>query len=69
MLIMFSTISEELTREQDADKTTKQIWESLKTKNGSVSRLRKARFQSLKRDYKTLFMEDNEMILDYVSKL
>ena len=69
MSIMFSTISEELTRELDADKTAKQTWESLKTKNGGVSRLRKARFQSLKRYYETLFMEDNEMILDYFGKL
>ena len=66
---MFSTISEELTRELDANKTAKQTWESLKTKNGGVSRVRKARFQSLKRDYETLFMEDNEMILDYFGKL
>ena len=69
MSIMFSTISEELTRELDADKTAKQTWESLKTKNGDVSRIRMARFQSPKRDYKNLFMEDNEMILNYFSKL
>ena len=69
MSIMFSTISEELTRELDADKTAKQTWESLKTKNGGVSHLRKAIFQSLKRDYETLFMEDNEMIMDYFGKL
>ena len=66
---MFNTISKELTRELDADKTTKQTWESLKTKNGGISRLRNARFQSLKRNYETLFMEDNEMILDYFDKL
>ena len=69
MLIMFSTISEELTLELDADKTAKQTSESLKTKNSGVSRLRKVRFQSLKRDYETLFIEDNEMILDYFGKL
>ena len=69
MWIMFCTISEKLTRELDADKTAKQTLESLKTKNGGVSRLRKARFQSLKRDYETLFMEDNEMILDYFGKI
>ena len=69
MSTMFRTISEELTRELDADKTAKQTWESRKTKNNDVSLLRKARFQSLKRDYETLFMEDNEMILDYFGKL
>ena len=69
MSIMFSTILEEITRDLDVDKTAKRTWESLKTKNGGVSRLRKARFQSLKKDYETLFMEDNEMILDYFGKL
>ena len=69
MSITFSTNSKELIRELDADKTVKQTWESLKTKNGGITRLRKARFQSLKRDYETLFMEDSEMILDYFGKL
>ena len=45
MSSMFNTISEELTQELDADKTAKQTWESLKTKNGGVSRLCMARFQ------------------------
>ena len=69
MSIMFSTISEEITRELHVDKTAKQTWKSIKTKNGGISRLRKAIFQSLKRDYENLFMEGNEMILDYFRKL
>ena len=69
MSIMFSTISEEITRELDVDKTAKQTWKSLKTKNGGISRLWNAIFQSLKRDYENLFMEGNEMILDYFRKL
>ena len=34
-----------------------------------MSRLWKARFQSRERKSKTLFMKDNEMILDYFKKL
>ena len=39
MAIMLRIISEEFTRELDADKTAKQTWESLKTKNGGVSEM------------------------------
>ena len=44
------------------------MWEKLKTKNGGMSRLPKTLFQSLKRDFETLFMEENKMILDYFWK-
>ena len=49
--------------------TIKQRWETLRTRNRGMSQLDKARFQSIKKDFETLFMEDNERILDYFGKL
>ena len=43
MSILFSTISDEVTRELDVEKTAKQTWLTLKVKSGGVSRIRKAR--------------------------
>ena len=69
MSILFSTISDEVTRELDVEKTAKQTWLTLKVKSGGVSRIRKARIESLKRDYKNLSMDDDEIFLDYFGKL
>ena len=49
--------------------TITQRWETLKTTNRGMSQLDKARFQSIKKYFETLFVEDNERILDYVRKL
>ena len=69
MSILFSTISDEVTRELDVEKTAKQTWLTLKVKSGGVSRIRKARIQSLKRDYENLSMDDDDLFLDYFGRL
>ena len=69
MLVMFSTISDEILQDVDVEKTAKQTWELLKNKNGGVPRLCKAKFQSIKRNFKSLFMEGNEIISEYFGKL
>ena len=69
MLILFSTISNEVTHELDVEKTAKQTWLTLKVKSGGVSRIRKARIQSLKRDYENLRMDDDDLFVDYFGKL
>ena len=51
-------------QELDVEKTAKLRCETLKIKNGGVSRLRKKSFQLPKREFKTLFM-----ILDYFINL
>ena len=69
MSILFNTISDEVTRELDVEKTAKQTWLTLKVKSGGVSRYRKARIQSLKRDYENLSMDDDDLFLEYFGKL
>ena len=69
MSILFNTISDEVTRELDVEKTAKQTWLTRKVKSGGVSRIRKARIQSLKRDYENLSMDDDNLFLDYFRKL
>ena len=67
--ILFSTISDEVTRELDIEKIAKHTWLTLKVKSGGVSRIRKARFQSLKQDYENLIMDNDDLFFDYFGKL
>lgn len=69
MSILFSIISDEIADELNPERTTKQMWNVLKMKSEWVSCLMKARVQSLKRDYENLTMEDDKVILNYLSKL
>ena len=68
-LILFCTISDEVTRELDVEKTAKQTWNTLKVKSGGVTQILKAWIQSLKRDYENLSMDDDDLFLDYFRKL
>ena len=68
MSILFSTISDEVTRELHVEKTTKHTWLTLKVKSEGVSRIHQARIQSLKRDYENLSMDYDYLFLDYFRK-
>ena len=57
-------ISDEVTRELDVEKTTKQTWITLKVKSGGVTRIRKARIQSLKWEYENNIMDDDDLFLN-----
>ena len=69
MSILFSTISDEVTRELDVEKSAKQTWNTLNVKSGSVTQICKARIQYLKRDYENLFMDEDDLFLDFFGKL
>ena len=69
MSILFSTISDEVTRELDVEKTAKQTWLTLKVKSGGVCWIFKARIQSLKKDYENLSVDDDDLFLEYFRKL
>ena len=69
MSILFSTISDEVTRELDVEKTAKETWLTLKVKSRGVSQICKPWIQSLKRDYENLSMDDDDLFLDYFGKL
>ena len=68
MSILFSTMSDKVTRELDVEKIVKKTWNTLKVKNKGVTQIHKARVQSLKRDYKNLFMDEDDFFekLSYV---
>ncbi|CAA6654616.1 unnamed protein product [Spirodela intermedia] len=69
MSIIFSTISDEITRELEVEKSARETWQILKVKGGGVSRLLKGRVQALRRDLKNLSMDDGEVILDFFVKI
>ena len=64
MPIMFNMTFDEITREVDAEKLTNKTRDILKTKNGQVSHLHKAKIQSLKKEAEILSMDDEKMIVD-----
>ena len=45
------------------------MWDSLKVKSGGATRICKARVQSHKRDYKNLFMGEDDLFLYFFGKL
>ena len=61
MSILLSMISNEVTHELDVEKTSKQMWNTLKVKSGGVTWFRKAWIQSLKTNYDNLSMDDNDL--------
>ena len=67
--ILFSTICDEVTPKLDSEKTAKQMWNTLKVKSGGVTRIFKAQINSLQRDYKNLFMDEDGLFLDFFRKL
>ena len=69
MSILFSTISDEVTRELDVENTAKHTWLTLKVKSRGVSWICKTRIQSLKRDYENFSMDDDDLFLDCFRKL
>ena len=68
MLILCRMISNEITRELDVEKMAKQTWNTLKVKSG-VTRIHKVHIQSLKRDYENIFMDEDDLMLDFFGKL
>ena len=68
MSILFRTISDEVTHELDIEKIAQQTWNTLKVKSGGVTRIWKAWIQSLKRDYGNLFMDEDDLFLDFFRK-
>ena len=69
MLILCRMISNEITRELDVEKMAKQTWNTLKVKSGGMTQIHKVHIQSLKRDYENLFMDEDDLILDFFGKL
>ncbi|XP_078435013.1 uncharacterized protein LOC144706003 [Wolffia australiana] len=66
---MLGAISEGITKQFDIKKSAKETWEILRKKNVGVDRVIKAKIQSLRKQFETLMISDDETVSDFAGKL
>ncbi|XP_078444827.1 uncharacterized protein LOC144713958 [Wolffia australiana] len=66
---MLGVISEGITKQLDIKKSAKETWEILCKKNVGVDRVIMAKIQSLRKQFETLMMSDDETVTDFAGKL
>nr|ABA97288.1 retrotransposon protein, putative, Ty1-copia subclass, expressed [Oryza sativa Japonica Group] len=66
---LFGAVPEDVLQQIAKKKTAKEVWESLKTRFLGVERVKKARVQTLKSDFKALHMKDTESIDEFAGKI
>ncbi|CAN6286925.1 unnamed protein product [Urochloa humidicola] len=66
---LFGVVPDDVLQQIAEKKTAKEAWESLKTRYLGVDRVKKARVQTLKSDFKDLHMKDTESIDEFAGKI
>jgi hypothetical protein len=66
---LFGAVPDDVLQQIAKKKTAKEVWESLKTRCLGVDRVKKARVQTLKSDFKDLHMKDTESIDEFAGKI
>ncbi|XP_071708294.1 uncharacterized protein [Rutidosis leptorrhynchoides] len=66
---MFQAIPEDVLLQVSKNKTTKEVWESLKTRYLGAERMQKARLHTLKSEFEGLRMKDGESIDEFAGNL
>ena len=67
--MIYSAVPEDVLAQLDNKATTKETWESLRTKNVGVERVKKAKIQTLKHEFEMLMMWEEVSVADFVAKL
>ncbi|KAH7554142.1 hypothetical protein JRO89_XS12G0119600 [Xanthoceras sorbifolium] len=65
---LFQAIDRSILETILSKETSKQIWDSMKKKYQSSSRVKRALIQALRKDFKTLQMKDGESVTDYCAR-
>jgi hypothetical protein len=66
---IFEAVLDDVLQQIAKKKTAKEVWESLKTRCLGVDRVKKARVQTLKSDFKDLHMKDTKSIDEFAGKI
>ena len=69
MTVIYSAVPEDVLAQLDNKVTTKETWESLRTMNVGVARVKKAKIQTLKREFEMLMMREEESVANFAAKL
>ena len=67
--MIYSAVPEDVLAQLDNKVTTKETWESLRTMNVSVERVKKAKIQTLKREFEMLTMHEEDFVVNFAWKL
>ena len=67
--MIYSAVPEDVLAQLDNKVTAKETWESLRTINVGVERVKKAKIQMLKREFEILTMWEEEFVTDFSAKL
>ncbi|KAL6346592.1 hypothetical protein AAG906_000210 [Vitis piasezkii] len=63
-----TTLNDKQKSEIEGKETSKDIWDSMKKKYQSSTRVKRAQLQALKRDFETLQMKDGESVTSYYAR-
>ncbi|KAL6654203.1 hypothetical protein ACP70R_007668 [Stipagrostis hirtigluma subsp. patula] len=69
MACLFGAIPDDVLQQVAKKTTAKEVWESLKTRCLGVDRVKKARVQTLKSEFKELCMKETESIDEFAGKI
>ena len=69
MAVIYNVVPEDVLGQHDNKVTAKETWDSLRTMNLSVERIKKAKIQMLKREFEMLTMREQESVANFAAKL
>ena len=69
MAVIYSAVPKDVLAQLDNNVTAKETWESLRTMNVGMERVKKVKIQTLKREFEMLTMRDEDSITDSARKL
>ena len=69
MVVIYSSVPEDVLAQLDNKVTAKETWESLRTMNVGVERVKKAKNQMLKCEFQMLTTREEDSITDFTAKL
>ena len=69
MSVIYSVVPEDVLAQLDNKVTAKETWESLRTMNVGVERVKKAKIQTLKREFEMLTMREEASVANFAAKL
>ena len=69
LAVIYNLVVEDVWAQLDNKVMAKQIWESLRTMNVGVESVKKAKIETLKHEFETLTMWQEESVADFAAKL
>ena len=69
MAVIYSAVPKDVLAQLDNKVTAKETWESLRTMNVGMERVKKAKIQMLKHEFKMVTIREEEYVANFAPKL